>query len=169
LHARVRRLPAGDLQYGCHALLASTLSLFCVTPLVAQVGVNKAVANFNTAKKKVFANLPHLSAETVAVIQKQRPFPSIAALHKVIGKGLSADQQKELYSKAFIPINLNTATKGELRLIPGMSRKMVHEFEEYRPYKSLAKFRRSIGIGCNRGPDQLPCPASSVRAIALGS
>jgi radical SAM superfamily enzyme with C-terminal helix-hairpin-helix motif len=30
-------------------------------------------------------------------------------------------------------------------LIPGMSSRMAHEFEEYRPYTSLAQFRREIG------------------------
>ena len=30
-------------------------------------------------------------------------------------------------------------------LIPGMSRRMAHEFEEYRPYKDLAQFDREIG------------------------
>ena len=29
--------------------------------------------------------------------------------------------------------------------IPGMSKKMAHEFEEYRPYKDMEQFRREIG------------------------
>jgi hypothetical protein len=29
--------------------------------------------------------------------------------------------------------------------IPGMTARMVHEFEEYRPYTSLQQFRREIG------------------------
>ena len=32
-----------------------------------------------------------------------------------------------------------------IMLIPGMSGRMVHEFEEYRPYTSLEQFRREIG------------------------
>lgn len=43
-------------------------------------------------------------------------------------------------------LNVNTASKDELlKTIPGMGNKMVHEFEEYRPYKSIQQFRREIG------------------------
>jgi DNA uptake protein ComE-like DNA-binding protein len=43
-------------------------------------------------------------------------------------------------------LNLNTATGDEFRArIPGLGDKMVHEFEEYRPYKSLQQFRREMG------------------------
>lgn len=42
-------------------------------------------------------------------------------------------------------VNLNAATKAELEGIPGMTPKMVHEFEEYRPYLSISQFRKQIG------------------------
>lgn len=42
-------------------------------------------------------------------------------------------------------VNLNSATKAQLETIPGMTPKMVHEFEEYRPYVSIAQFRKEIG------------------------
>lgn len=43
-------------------------------------------------------------------------------------------------------LNLNTATGAELMAtIPGFGTRMVHEFEEYRPYKSVQQFRREIG------------------------
>ncbi|HEX5708571.1 MAG TPA: hypothetical protein VFX96_14805 [Pyrinomonadaceae bacterium] len=43
-------------------------------------------------------------------------------------------------------LNLNTATSQDfLAGIPGMGNRMVHEFEEYRPYKSIQQFRREIG------------------------
>ena len=45
----------------------------------------------------------------------------------------------------FIPINLNTASDEEIALIPGMSRRMVHEFEEYRPYSDICVFNKEIG------------------------
>ena len=43
------------------------------------------------------------------------------------------------------PHNLNTATGEEFATIPGVGDRMVHEFEEYRPYTSIAQFRREIG------------------------
>ena len=42
-------------------------------------------------------------------------------------------------------INLNTATDEQLRTVPGVGDKMVHEFEEYRPYRSIVQFRKEIG------------------------
>ena len=42
-------------------------------------------------------------------------------------------------------VNLNTATDEEILLIPGMGKRMLHEFKEYRPYTSLAQFNREIG------------------------
>ena len=33
----------------------------------------------------------------------------------------------------------------EIKLIPGMTDRMVHEFEEYRPYEDMAEFDREIG------------------------
>lgn len=43
-------------------------------------------------------------------------------------------------------LNLNTASANDfLANVPGIGNKMVHEFEEYRPYKSLQQFRREMG------------------------
>ncbi|HLL14610.1 MAG TPA: hypothetical protein VK388_06075 [Pyrinomonadaceae bacterium] len=43
-------------------------------------------------------------------------------------------------------LNLNTASSNDfLSQIPGLGNKMVHEFEEYRPYKSVQQFRREMG------------------------
>ena len=58
---------------------------------------------------------------------------------------MTKDQLEMLYQKIFIPINLNTASRENILLIPGVSRRMAHEFEEYRPYSNLEQFRREIG------------------------
>jgi DNA uptake protein ComE-like DNA-binding protein len=41
-------------------------------------------------------------------------------------------------------LNLDTATETELLTIPGMTNRMVHEFMEYRPYKSIQEFRKEM-------------------------
>jgi DNA uptake protein ComE-like DNA-binding protein len=46
---------------------------------------------------------------------------------------------------AIVPININTATDAEILKIPGVGPKMLHEFKEYRPWTSIAQFRREIG------------------------
>jgi hypothetical protein len=50
-----------------------------------------------------------------------------------------------MYGRMFLHINLNEATHREMRLGPGMGNRMIHEFEDYRPHKTLAQFRREIG------------------------
>ncbi|MCA1636543.1 MAG: helix-hairpin-helix domain-containing protein, partial [Acidobacteria bacterium] len=43
-------------------------------------------------------------------------------------------------------LNVNTASEDELlKTIPGFGKRMAHEFEEYRPYRSIEQFRREIG------------------------
>ena len=43
-------------------------------------------------------------------------------------------------------LNINTASQADfLGTIPGFGNRMVHEFEEYRPYKSILQFRKEIG------------------------
>lgn len=46
---------------------------------------------------------------------------------------------------AIVPININTATDAEILAIPGVGRRMLKEFKEYRPYTSIEQFRREIG------------------------
>src|SRR5258708_1141950 len=46
---------------------------------------------------------------------------------------------------AIVPININTATDAQILAIPGVGPRMLREFKEYRPWTSLAQFRREIG------------------------
>jgi len=42
-------------------------------------------------------------------------------------------------------VNLNTASRDEfLAAVPNLGNKMAHEFEEYRPYRSIQQFRKEI-------------------------
>lgn len=42
-------------------------------------------------------------------------------------------------------LNINTASGSEFQTIPNVGDRMVHEFEEYRPYVSIRQFRQEIG------------------------
>ncbi len=41
-------------------------------------------------------------------------------------------------------LNLNSASETDFLTIPGMTKRMVHEFMEYRPYQSIQQFRREM-------------------------
>jgi DNA uptake protein ComE-like DNA-binding protein len=111
----------------------------------AQVGRNTDVLDANLAAAAELSALPRLDQELAAAIIDQRPFSSITALDQLLSPALSAAERSEVYGRLFIPIDLNTASREEMLLIPGMSDRMAHEFEEYRPYTSLEQFRREIG------------------------
>src|SRR5437763_14737041 len=66
-------------------------------------------------------------------------------LNSFLAPSLRKEQLTELYGKMFVQINLNTATQEEILLIPGVGKRMLHEFEEYRPYKTHAQFRKELG------------------------
>ena len=111
----------------------------------AQVGNNDSLLNPNVADEDELAGVTHLDAGLVESIVDGRPFSGATELDALLGGSLSEDQRAEVYAELFIPINLNTASDGEIMLIPGMNNRMTHEFEEYRPYTSLEQFRREIG------------------------
>jgi DNA uptake protein ComE-like DNA-binding protein len=46
---------------------------------------------------------------------------------------------------AIVPVNINTATDAQILAIPGVGPRMLREFKEYRPWTSIAQFRREIG------------------------
>ena len=124
------------------ALIGITIS---ATNIYAQVGENKNVANPNIAKTKALEALPGLNAELVKKIEAARPLSSNMQLNGVLGDALTGEQKEILQIQLFLPINLNTASRDEIMLVPGISEKMAHEFEEYRPYNSLDQFRQEIG------------------------
>jgi DNA uptake protein ComE-like DNA-binding protein len=112
--------------------------------LDAQVGRSQGVLDANTARDNQLVTLPHLTPALVKAIIDRRPFASIKDLDNLL-QPLTPQQRAELYRRVFVTINLNTATRDEILLIPGLGERMAHEFEEYRPYKALAQFRKEIG------------------------
>ena len=128
-----------------NATLALALAVACVTTASAQVGNNMGVLNPNLASVDEMAALPHMNAEIANTIVKHRPHLTMLPLNEMLSQRLSGDQRAELYEKLFVPINLNTASEEEILLVPGVGNRMAHEFEEYRPYRAIAQFRREIG------------------------
>ena len=127
-----------------HLLAAISICLAC-TAAEAQVGRNQGLADPNLVDSDSLGELPHMSEAVISAIEGARPFTSASELDQVLAGSLSEDQRADVYGHMFRQINLNTASREEIMLIPGMSGRMAHEFEEYRPYTSLGQFRREIG------------------------
>ena len=130
-------------------LLASAFAVvvgFLALPAAqAQVGKSLGVVDANTVPEADLLKMPNLTPAIVKVLLEKRPFNSIVELNKLLlEQGLRQEQANELYTKAFVHVNLNTATNEEILLIPGAGRRMTIEFPEYRPWVSWAQFDREI-------------------------
>lgn len=113
------------------------------TSAKAQVGKTTLV-DPNLATEQQLAAVPHMNPTLVKAVMDKRPFLTVKELHAVLSPTLSADQLKETFAKMWVHLNLNTASREEILLIPGVGNRMLHEFEEYRPYTNLAQFHREI-------------------------
>ena len=112
----------------------------------AQVCKSQWVTDSNTMPEAAIAALPGMTAASAKALVAKRPFASITELNAfLLSQGLTQEQAAAVYAKAFVHINLNTATPEEILLVPGAGKRMVREFAEYRPWKSWAQFDKEIG------------------------
>jgi DNA uptake protein ComE-like DNA-binding protein len=122
------------------AIVATLFSL----GIRAQSGEAQRVLNANTALEAELLAVPHITPTLAKTIAERRPFKTVKDLEALL-QALSRQQRGEVYGRLFVPINLNTATDAEILTIPGLGQRMLREFKEYRPYKSMDQFRREIG------------------------
>jgi DNA uptake protein ComE-like DNA-binding protein len=100
----------------------------------------------NTATREQLAAVPGMPGHVVDAIIAGRPYGDMRDVNKVLlTHAPDSTARKAIYGKVWKPIDLNTATDEEILLIPGVGRRMLHEFKEYRPYKDIERFRREIG------------------------
>jgi len=126
------------------------LSVVCVALALSvrvdgQVGKSLGVVDANIAPEADLLKMPHMTPAIVKGLIAARNFGSIVDLNKyLLGAGLTQAQAMEFYANAFIHVNLNTATREEILLIPGAGNRMTREFPEYRPWKTFAQFDKEI-------------------------
>ncbi len=127
-------------------ILALALALFLASPAFAQVGKSLGVVDANTASEADLTAMPGMTPAIAKTLVAARPFDGIVALNTfLLGQKLTQEQASAFYQKAFIHINLNTATGEAILLVPGAGKRMAREFAEYRPWKSWAQFEKEIG------------------------
>lgn len=112
-------------------------------PAGAQVG--KGLIDLNSAPEKDLTALPHVTPAIVKALLDKRPFATIVDANTFLAsQSFTGAQLTEIYRKAFVHVNLNTATAEEVMLIPGAGKRMVREFAEYRPWKTWSQFDKEI-------------------------
>ena len=104
-----------------------------------------AVLDANTATAAQLGGANGVSPELAEAIVSGRPYATVADLSAKLRETLSEEESAAVLGTVFVPVNLNSASEDEIKLIPGMTERMVHEFLEYRPYEDMAEFDREIG------------------------
>jgi DNA uptake protein ComE-like DNA-binding protein len=113
--------------------------------LALPAGAQTRLLDPNSATEQQLAAVPGLGPLAAQIVAK-RPYASPTAFDAVLAAGnLTPQQRTQIYLRAWVPMNLNTATPQDIMLIPGMSARMMNEFREYKPYKSIGQFRYEIG------------------------
>jgi DNA uptake protein ComE-like DNA-binding protein len=101
--------------------------------------------NLNTATGEEILMIPNLGNRMVREFFEYRPYKAMAQFRREMGKYVDDKEVARMEQYVFVPINLNTATDEDILTIPGLGPRMLREFKEYRPYKSIEQFRREIG------------------------
>lgn len=125
-----------------HGLLKPSLSEEALEQLYAQLFVP---IDLNTASREEILFVPGVGPRMAHEFEEYRPYPAMAQFRREIGKYVDDDEVARLEQYVFVPIDLNTASEDDILSIPGVGQRMLHEFMEYRPYRSIAQFRREIG------------------------
>ena len=99
----------------------------------------------NAATREQLMTLPAMDSATASALVAGRPYENMLGVDAVLAAKLTEAQRDSIYTRFWTPLDLNTATGEEIMLIPRVGDKMRHEFEEYRPYTDIARFRREIG------------------------
>jgi radical SAM superfamily enzyme with C-terminal helix-hairpin-helix motif len=89
--------------------------------------------------------IPNLGNRMVREFLEYRPYKAMAQFRREMGKYVDDKEVARMEQYVFVPIDLNTASDEDILTIPGLGPRMLREFKEYRPYKSMEQFRREIG------------------------
>ena len=101
--------------------------------------------NLNITEEKDFKMIPGVGDKMAHEFEEYRPYTSILQFKREIGKYVDEQEVARYLDYVFVPVELNTSSEDDIKALPGIGKKMTHEFLEYRPYKNLAQFRKEIG------------------------
>lgn len=111
---------------------------------IAAAGTD-ALLNPDIATADQLAAIPLISDSLAVRIEAGQPYENMLQVDSILATELDETQREEVYGQVWMPLDLNTASAEEILLIPGIGDRMLHEFEEYRPYTAIEQFRREMG------------------------
>jgi len=101
--------------------------------------------NLNDVTEAEVLLIPGVGNRMAHEFEEYRPYAGLAEFRREIGKYVDDDEVARLEQFVFVPLDLNSASSEDFATIPGVGPRMIHEFEEYRPYAGIEQFRREIG------------------------
>ena len=101
--------------------------------------------NLNDVTNEEILLIPGVGDRMAHEFEEYRPYVDMDEFRREIGKYVDEEEVERLARYVYVPIDLNAATRDAIMAVPGMSERMAHEFEEYRPYSDLDQFRQEIG------------------------
>lgn len=112
----------------------------------AQTGaVTAQVAlNANIAERDALAALAPVGPALADSLVAHRPFLTTETFTRVVTSMVPEDAQEAVFTAVWVPMDLNSGSEATIGMIPGVGERMTHEFLEYRPYVSMAQFRREM-------------------------
>ena len=125
------------------AVVATDTAMAPATPTAAAPSGAFLDPNAATSQDLQGAGLQAAAADALVA---GRPYTDNLGVDRVLqAQGVADEQRDSVYARVWIPIDPNTASDEEILLIPGVGDRMLHEFEEYRPWQNVEHFRREIG------------------------
>ena len=134
--------PFGSITEVQALLTAAGLSAAQTAELYGKAFVH---VNLNTGSGPEIELIPGAGRRMAHEFAEYRPWKAWAQFDKEIGKYVDKAEVERLKQYVFIPLKLNTATEADLMTIPGVGKRMAHELQEYRPWKSQEQFQKEIG------------------------
>ena len=101
--------------------------------------------NLNSSSAEEMKLVPGVGRRIAHEFEEYRPYKSMNHWRRKIGKYVDDEELSRLEQYVFVPLELNSASEEDILTIPGVGKRIAHEFEEYRPYKSMNHWRREIG------------------------
>jgi DNA uptake protein ComE-like DNA-binding protein len=125
-----------------NAILSKSLTADQLKELYGKLFVHLNLNNFTNDEVLL---IPGAGPRMVREFNEYKPYKALAQWHREIDKYVDDAELARLEQYVFVPVDLNTGSDADILTIPGVGAKMLKEFKEYRPWKSIEQFRREIG------------------------
>jgi hypothetical protein len=114
--------------------------------------------DLNRGTDQEFLLIPGVDNAKLRAIKAGRPYKTFAQFETALGKAASAAEVQRIARYVFIPMELNTFTQEIIESFAPIgvgTRRWIREFNEYRPYTSMAQWEREISKYLRNNPNEL--------------